>query len=188
MIAVFLRTELTSERFGDKIQQQLDKDGRSRALVESPDLGNEADNAYRRQLLASYRAYLFEELSPQLRWYWASLTPDEVAQIRYIDYSYWNELSRNTRLPAVAAETIRAGREVFGVSSAGFLKLEAALRRGAKLPPLIVVGAEPSAPLTVIEGHLRLTAYLLAPECLPAELEVLVGFTPECSQLRMSLP
>lgn len=82
MIAVFLRTELTSERFGDKIQQQLDKDGRSRALVESPDLGNEADNAYRRQLLASYRAYLFEELSPQLRWYWASLTPDEVAQIR----------------------------------------------------------------------------------------------------------
>ena len=99
MIAVFLRTEITSERFGDNIRRQLDLDSRSRALVESPDLRSEADDAYRRQLLASYRAYLFEELPPQIRWYRATLAPEEVAKIRYIDYSYWNELSCHTRLP-----------------------------------------------------------------------------------------
>jgi len=46
-----------------------------------------------------------------------------------------------------------------------------------------LVGATPAADLTVYEGHLRLTAYLLAPECIPEELEVIVGFAPECAQI-----
>lgn len=30
----------------------------------------------------------------------------------------------------------------------------------------------------VLEGHLRLTAYALAPECLPEELPVILGTSP----------
>ena len=183
MIAVFLKTEITSERFGHHILQQLGRDGRARAIVDQPDIRSEADNAYRRQLLASYRAYVVEELPAYTDWYRAALTPDEVAHIRYIDYSYWNELSNHTRLPSVAVETIRAGREVYGVSNEGFLALAAALRNGARLPELILVGATPDGPLTVYEGHVRLTAYLLAREVIPAELEVLAGFAAGCATI-----
>jgi hypothetical protein len=43
---------------------------------------------------------------------------------------------------------------------------------------LIVVRAGAGEPLVVLEGHLRLTAYALAPQCLPDELSVILGRSP----------
>lgn len=183
MTAVFLKAEIASARFGDKVIAQLKRDHRERTIVDKPDLTNALENAYRRQLLAAYRAYVFEELPAHTTWYRALLQRDEVAKIRYIDYDYWNELSNNSRLPAVATEAIRAGREIYGESTQVFLDGAQALRAGAHFPELIVVGTSPDAVLTVYEGHGRLTAYLLAPECIPEPLEVIVGFAPECAHI-----
>jgi hypothetical protein len=72
---------------------------------------------------------------------------------------------------------------VFGVSNQGFLDLAQALREGARFTELIVVGASPASELTVFEGHVRLTAYMLAHEFLPDELEVIAGFAPECARV-----
>jgi hypothetical protein len=183
MIAVFLQAEVASVRFGEKVITQLARDRRERRIVDTPDITNVADNAYRRQLLATYRAYVFEELPTHTVWYRALLNRNDVAKIRYIDYDYWNEISDNTRLPLVATKAIRAGRAIYGESTQGFLEVAQALRFGVHFPALIVVGTSPEADLTVYEGHLRLTAYLLAPECIPAELEVIVGFAPECAKI-----
>lgn len=183
MIAIFLKAEITSERFGPDILMQLKRGNKERSIVDAPDIRHERDNSYRRHLLASYRAYVFEELPGHTAWYRAVLSRDEVTKIRYIDYSYWNEISDNTRLPSVAVEAIQAGREIYGKSTQGFLAVAQALRTGAQFPELIVVGASPDAALTVFEGHVRLTAYLLAPECIPTELEVIVGFAPECAMI-----
>ncbi|MBB6049866.1 hypothetical protein [Armatimonas rosea] len=180
MIALYLRAELTG-RFGTQVEAQLEREGASRSVVESPDTTSPTECALRRRVLAGYRAYLFDDLPEHVQWYRATLPPTEVAMVRYMDYSYWNELSRHTRLPRVAAEAIRSGEEVFGVSNAGFLKAAQALRAGAHFPELILVAASPRSPLTVLEGHVRLTAYLLAPEYLPEALPVLVGFAPECA-------
>ena len=183
MIAVFLKTEITSVRFGQIILALLEQQNKSRTIVDLPDITNTDENTYRRQLLAAYRAYVFEELPTHVAWYRALLNREEVARIKYIDYDYWTELSNHTRLPRVASETILAGREIFGVSNDGFLRIAQALREGVHFPELILVGASPSADLTVYEGHVRLTGYMLAPEYLPEELEVIVGFAPECAQI-----
>jgi len=39
------------------------------------------------------------------------------------------------------------------------------LRRGAQFPTLIFVAKDVDAYLVVMEGNVRLTAYLMAPEC-----------------------
>ena len=183
MIAVFLKAEITSVRFGDKILTQLQRDHKVHSIVEKPDITNASDNVYRRQLLAGYRAYVFEELPAHTAWYRALLTRDEVTKIRYIDYDYWNEISDSTRLPSVAAQAIRAGVEIYGESTQGFLEVAQALRSGIQVPELILVSTAPDAVLTVYEGHLRLTAYLLAPAWIPAEVEVIIGFAPECATI-----
>jgi DNA phosphorothioation-dependent restriction protein DptG len=180
MVAVFLKAEIASERFGEKIISQLGLGSKERSVVDTPDITNVVENAYRRQLLASYRAYVFEELPAHTQWYRAVLNRDEVMKIRYIDYDYWNEISDNTRLPIVATETIRAGREIYGQSTQVFLDVAEKLRAGALFPELIVVGTSPEEQLTVYEGHGRLTCYMLAPECIPEALEVVAGFAPEC--------
>jgi hypothetical protein len=64
----------------------------------------------------------------------------------------------------------------------GFLELAGQLRAGATLLPLIVVSAAEAGGDVVLEGHVRLTAFALAPEVLPAEVEVLRGVSPDIAR------
>src|SRR5215470_20219721 len=107
-----------------------------------------------------------------------AITRAELATVRYIDYDYWVELSGGTRLAADAAARIRAGVAPFGVPSDWALGMAQAVAGGAQFPPLILVTTGPGGGLVVLEGHARLTAYMLAPDRLPPELEVLVGSSP----------
>jgi hypothetical protein len=111
-------------------------------------------------------------------WYRAVISKEEIARVRYIVYSYWNELSGGSRLPSDAAANIRAGLVVYDVPNDNFWKTSQAVADGIMFPELILVGTSPAA-LIVLEGHVRLTAYCLALEWLPAEMTVLVGLSPD---------
>ena len=84
-------------------------------------------NQARRALLAATRGYgedrgIFEHFPATVRWGWAWLTAAELAQVRYIEYSYWNEISGGSRLAADAAKNIRAGVRPYGVSNQRFIR------------------------------------------------------------------
>lgn len=194
MIAEFLRQEYGSrDRYGARLDACLRDEGISSRLITDPDLTRPDDNVRRRRLFARYRGYGTDEPSyltgfptAGVDWFWANLSREEVPRVRYIRYSYWTALSADTRSPAVAAERIRAGVEVYGVSNAGFLGLAERLRAGLRVPPLILVTALATTTdadaLVVLEGHARLTAYALAPDAIPDELDVLVGASPAISR------
>jgi len=181
MVACFLQGELSSQRFGPAIRHELVACGRSEELLTSPDLTDPRANRVRRALLAATRGYgenreLFDEDFPSdVRWVWAELSPGEMARVRYIEYSYWTELSGGSRLPTDAARRIQAGGRAFGVSNQGFLRAARAVARGEQFPPLIVAGPRRDE-LVCVEGHLRLTAYAIAG--FPASVECLVGTAP----------
>ncbi|TML41898.1 MAG: hypothetical protein E6G25_01315, partial [Actinobacteria bacterium] len=82
MIAVFLRGELDSGRYGKKLRT-LARDRRTEDLLRRPDLGDVEANAYRRRLLEEHRAYerrdgLFGGFPQQVEWFRAALERDEV--------------------------------------------------------------------------------------------------------------
>ena len=56
--------------------------------------------------------------------------------------------------------------------------LRALASNGRVLPPLILVTTGPGGDLVVLEGHARLTAFMLAGDRLLPELEALVGSSP----------
>jgi hypothetical protein len=56
--------------------------------------------------------------------------------------------------------------------------LAAEITAGRLPPELILVGRPGGHDLVVLEGHVRLTALVLAVEYLPAELMVLLGTAP----------
>lgn len=183
MVALFVRTELPAARFRDKLQALLERDGLPERVITDPDLDDDAENQARLRLLTQHREYgtrtgLFDGFPDDVRWQWMAITPAELARVRYIDYDYWVELSGGTRLATDAAPLIRAGVAPFGVSSAWALGMAREVACGARFPPLILVITEPGGDLVVLEGHARLTAFMLARDQLPPELEVLVGSSP----------
>jgi hypothetical protein len=184
MIAVFLRGELPAERYGAATEQALVNARADRRVVEEPDLSDSAANALRRRLLSEVRGYggvgLFHGFPGDVRWEWAAFALEELMAVRYIEYSYWVELSGGTRLPTDGARRLREGVEPYGVPSDGFFELADELTAGARFSPLILVDG-PSG-LVVLEGHARLTAYALQPTAVPPELEVLVGTSPSMSR------
>src|SRR5215510_14435111 len=183
MVALFLRTELPAGRFRDTLRALLERDGLPESVITDPDLGDDAEKQARLRLLTEHRGYstrtgLFEGFPDDVSWQWMAITPAELARVRYIDYDYWVELSGGTRLPVDAAPRIRAGVAPFGVPRDWALGMAEEVTRGARFPPLILVTTGPGGDLVVLEGHARLTAYMLAPDRLPPELEVLVGSSP----------
>jgi hypothetical protein len=110
MVALFLRGELASAHYGGEIRALLERDGLAERIITDPDLGDAAENQVRLGLLTGYREDYFDEFPEDVHWQWMAITTDELAAVRYIDYSYWNKLSGGTRLPLDAAPRIRAGR------------------------------------------------------------------------------
>jgi hypothetical protein len=183
MIACFLGAELTSTRFGPAIQAALAANGHPTSLLTHPDVSNANENAAR-ALLALTRGYgehreLFDGTFPaKVTWTRAELTPAELTHVRYMDYSYWIELSGGTRLPADAARRIKAGHRAYDIPNDGAIAAGQAAKAAVRFPPLILVG-ETHDNLVCLEGHLRLTAYALAG--FPAPVECLLGTAPGMS-------
>jgi hypothetical protein len=181
MVALFLRTELTSDRFGDQLRALLERAGLPDRVVTDPDLGDDAENQARLRLLTQhpdYRADYFDGFPYDVRWQWMAITAAELARVRYIYYDYWIELSGGTRLAVDAAPRIHAGVAPFGVPNDGALEMAQAVADGARFLPLILVTTGLGGDLVVLEGHARLTAFMLARDHLPPELEILVGSSP----------
>ena len=189
VVAHYLKHEITSGRFGRAICDLLEQNGWPTSLLEQPDVQNAEQCSIRTKVLSEFRGYqrnkgMFENFPNDVAWARFAITSRELMRVRYIDYSYWNELSGGSRLPSEAAARIKKGAVVFGMSTQHFLEMADALRNGAKYPELILVGAEAHSTLVILEGHARLTAYALVPDLIPGDLTAIVGLSAGMSAWR----
>jgi hypothetical protein len=186
VVAVFLRAELDSLRYGERIRELLRGQGLDDSALAAPNLEDAEENAQRARILEEHRAWLsreglFNGFARNVQWSLVGLTPDEVLSILYIDWDWWRTLSGGTRLPLDAAARIRAG-EFPGQTADEDEPIAARLRSGDPPPELIVVAEPDCAKLVLLEGHVRVTAYALFPKYLPDELDVYLGTSPDMSR------
>lgn len=187
MIAEFLRQEYASvERYGEILQACLAVESMSADRITAADIRNATHNEERRRLFARYRGYGTRQSSyltgfptSGVVWNWVALNPEELLDSKYIRYDYWTELSGGTRSPRVAAISILAGHEAFGVSNQPFLTLAHHLREGLVVPPLILVSADDGTTRVVLEGHARITGYALATDFIPPSVVAILGVSPD---------
>lgn len=178
MIAEWLKAELWSQRFGKPIRKILRQLRLSQNLLNHPNLNNPGDNQKRKEILWLYRKEFLNDFPQNIRWEKISLSPEDLQKIKYINYDYWVNLSDDSRLPAAAIKNINQGVRIFNQSNQPFLKAAKHLTNHGFFPKLILIATQPSAQMVVLEGHLRLTAYLMEPSYMPLKLEALIGYSP----------
>jgi hypothetical protein len=186
MVLAFLRAELASARFADDVLAALARVGLDRTLVDRADLNDAEGNRRRREVLEDHRgprrgpaAGVFGGFPDDVSWSWAALTAEELADVRYIHWDYWLEVSGGTRRPA---DAIARMRREWDDPSDEVRQIADAVARGSLPPEIIVVGRPPGRDLVVLEGHVRLTGLLLRPEQLPSEVKVLLGTSPRIAE------
>jgi hypothetical protein len=164
VVLAFLRGEVDSERFGEDVRTAL-VDAGGLQLVRSPDLTSDRENRARERALAMARGWrdaeLFEGFPQQVDWYHGVLPPDVLTRVRFIDYSYWNELSGGSRRPADVLATLRSGRLPVWLSELGTdwcAQFAARLATAEAVEDLIVMATPDLRRLVLLEGHARLTA------------------------------
>lgn len=187
----FLRGEARSPRFRPKMAPALEALGADWSIIDDADPADAPAARLRRELLWAYRgpdgpAPLLGGFPDDVAWSLIALTPAELLAARYMRYPYWDELSGGTRSPLRAADRIRAGAQpVPGPATSSFMDLARALCDGTTVPAPILVAEEPDprpADLVVLEGHARITAYALRPDCAPAEVEAVLGVSPRMAK------
>lgn len=184
MVSVFLKAEINSNRFGHFITDKLKEDGLDVSVIEKPNLTDEKENIYRKEVLTAYRGFenrtaIFGGFPSNSKWVRVLLDKDDLYKVKYINYDYWNELSSGTRLAKDAAKNIKSGVVIFNQPNDNFLKAAEAISKGVKFPEMIMVSVRQGADLIVLEGHLRLTAYMLVPDLIPDEMVAIVGYSED---------
>lgn len=169
MISEFLKAEYRSERFSEQIKKAMKELLLDESIILSADLNDAKENISRKKLLGEFRGYgldreLFEDFPKEIQWSLCNFMSDDLDFIRYIDYSYWNELSQGTHSPLVAAQTILNGVEIYNLINAGFIKAAEFIKSGGNFPRPILLTSDMEH-FVIVEGHLRFTAFALVPEC-----------------------
>lgn len=168
MVFEFLRTEFYSDRFSEQLKKVMNSLSIDDQILLSANLENKEENALRKELLGEFRGYgrnqeLFKNFPSPIEWSICSFSKDDLEKIKYIDYSYWNELSAGTRSPLTAAKAVREGITIYGQSTEGFLNAAKYLEDGGHFQNMIFLTADFNS-FVIVEGHLRMTAYALTPK------------------------
>ncbi len=179
---IFIVQQLESPRFTNEIQKIIKDLSVDQKIIDNPNFNDQNENKLRHKIRQTFggsedTGSLFENFPKTVSWKRAILTKKDLMRVKYINYDYWIELSNHTRLIQDGASSVRKGTEVFDQSNQNFWNVLEALKTGTKFPEPLLVAKSPSSDLVVVEGHLRLTVYLLDPTYTPNEINAIIGFS-----------
>ena len=169
-VLAWLRAELKTGRSKDRDAKQTIKEEMSDALarhdadlslITNANLQSDNDNQRRLAVLQTYRDWMRDNLE-EYDWHLVALSEDDVRKLHYVDYSYWNELSKGTHEVGVGADNVRSGTIIFDVPNDTFWSIAKAFETGETFEPIIVLKEDNSETGRIIEGHARSTGYLLS--------------------------
>lgn len=157
----WLKAELKSDRFSSNLKLAIKELDQDENVINEANLDDIRENEIRWKILKNYRPRLDRNFA-DYTWSKVELNNTEVKGLNYIDFSYWNELSDNTRKVGRAAENVIDGKVVFDVPNDRFYSVAKDIKNGTDLPPIIVVSTHEDNQGEILEGHLRATGFILA--------------------------
>lgn len=92
MVYEFLKMEIDSDRYRDRIEDILAEMQVSRDIITNGSISSEQENALRTEILRRFRGWrneeLFENFPSKIDWVWTEFGKEDISKIFYIEYSY----------------------------------------------------------------------------------------------------
>ncbi len=99
MILEFLNGELSSKRFNKELNHAILELNLSTSIILDGDITNEDENRSRLNIMKVFRGYPDKELFnnfPKIKeWKYIELCAEDIDNIYYIDYNYYNDLIKS---------------------------------------------------------------------------------------------
>jgi hypothetical protein len=187
VVAAWLAAEIDSSRFSPQLNAILARHGQEVRVLREPDIGSVSENAYRRKVLGECRgfgrpsgageAWLAGRDVDDLDWWRVQLRQAyPLLQIQFTDGGFWTEESDGTRLPAAHVRRLLddVDRPEYDLPNL----VRDAVQAGNSLAPMILIDAGPGSRVVVLEGHVRLVAYVMAVRAAPLMVDAFLGRSP----------
>lgn len=186
VILAFLRAEINSPRFSDRISSALATSNLKReAIIDNADLTNQSDNKIRSELL-DFRGYtnrtsLFQGFPRDVVWQHVELEPGEFNQLKYLKYDKFLKISKNTRLIVDGAENldlieVNEGSDNFNGHIRDIIN---ELKQGIRYPELVGIKSDDGY-IIIAEGNTRATAHVAS--SISENMKIILGTSPSVAQ------
>jgi O-antigen/teichoic acid export membrane protein len=174
VIAEFLRSDFHSPVF-EPYQESL------RHLVTHPHLDHAGENAKRRALFYIRHLSLWRELPRGTQWFEVEVRAENLAQLRVFPRALWRKLARGNFAFPVVAERLRSfhGRNLAEKTFvAKIASIREQLRQQTDPGAVLLIGLNPSEPLTILDGNHRLMSAALSSPATVQRLRFFCGLSP----------
>jgi hypothetical protein len=178
VISEFLKSEFHHPEF-EGYRHQFDR------LVNYPDLSSSRENAVRRALLFLRRGAMWRELPPDTEWFEVELTADDLARIRFFPRAQWRRVANGS---FYLVDVVKRIRHKLDNSAQGeffdkLRRLSYSVQDDIVNRTVILIGADPRAPLTILDGNHRMAAtMLLQSGSTWSQLRFICGLSPQMSR------
>jgi hypothetical protein len=159
MILAFLKAEVESSRFHERVEYGIAATGITRTeLLDNANLLDGRQNEARFRILAWFRGYrqnslLFSGFPGDATWRRVELRPDELPKLRFAKELSWQQMSDNTREISRLVEKLNRG-ELPQEDAQRILAIQRRFENGEIFPDLIAAEGDNSE-IILIEGHSR---------------------------------
>ena len=186
MLLEYLKCEVNSNRFSEKLEKTLAELNLSQNIILNANLDDESENQQRKLIMEKFREYptgdIFKNFPKHIKWQYVQFEEGDFDKIFFLNWPCWNKRTKNSGKPVDAAQNILKGIEFEDIPNEKFLSGLKYLENGNKFKPIIAITCN-SEKNVLIEGHSRVTVYALKPELFVGTF----GYIGFCSKEEMKL-
>lgn len=163
VIAEFLRNEFHYPEF-EEYREQFE------SIVNQPNLADRQENELRKALLFLRRGPMWRELPLDTRWFAVELGLEELTRVRFFPRAQWRRAARGSFIVSSVVDRIRLESKASTEHEffAKLRRLHDSINDGSVNPTVLLIGLDPTSPLTILDGNHRVAAAMLAQS--PAQL------------------